>query len=211
LSEKEAALSHEAHMVREKKDLRKRLIAKREALSKELRRSLSDRASLHALSLIETLAAAAPPRPLPLTLTAFLSFGSEVDTRPLIASLLEGPRPPRLLLPSLRHSKTIVLRPYDRETPLVPGPFGILEPETAESVLASEVDLFILPGIGFDRSGGRLGYGKGYFDRLLAGKSVAGKRIGLAFSAQIADRIPTASHDHPMDYLVTEEGWLTCG
>ena len=211
MSEMDAALSHEAHMVREKKELRKRLIAKREALSKDLRKSLSVRASFHALALIETLSSGALERPLPLTLTAFLSFGSEVDTRPLIASLLEGPRHPRLLLPSLRHSKTIVLRPYDRETPLVPGPFGILEPETSESVSPSEVDIFLLPGIGFDRSGGRLGYGKGYFDRLLAGKSVAGKRIGLAFSAQIADRIPTAAHDHHMDYLVTEEGWISCG
>ena len=211
MSDSGSAHSAEAALAREKKTLRKALVARRDALAKDLWKRHSLEAARHALSLMETLRPREKETSSPLTVTAFLSFGSEIDTRPLIGSLLDGTRPLRLLLPSLRQSKTIILRPYDRETPLLPGPFGILEPETKLSVPSSEVDIFFLPGIAFDREGGRLGYGKGYFDRLLAERNARGTRVGLAFSDQLVERVPTGPHDRPMHYLVTEEGWVRCG
>lgn len=211
MSESGSAHSAEATLAREKKTLRKALVARRDEMAKDIWRQHSLEAARHALSLLGKLGAQARDSGSPLTVTAFLSFGSEIDTRPLIGSLLDGTRPLRLLLPSLRQSKTIILRPYDRETPLLPGPFGILEPETTLSVPPSEVDIFFLPGIAFDRTGGRLGYGKGYFDRLLAARNTRGTRVGLAFSEQIVERVPTGPYDRPMDYLVTEEGVTSCG
>lgn len=211
MSGTDSAHSAEATLAREKKTLRKVVIARRDALAKDLWKRHSLGAAGHALTLLETLNLRKTDSASPLTVTAFLSFGSEIDTRPLIGSLLDGTRPLRLLLPSLRQSKTIILRPYDRKTPLLPGPFGILEPETTLSVPPSEVDLFFLPGIAFDRKGGRLGYGKGYFDRLLAERHARGTRVGLAFSEQIVESVPTGPYDRPMDYLVTEEGWVSCG
>ena len=211
MSETDSAHSAEATLAREKKSLRKALLAKRDTLTKDLWKRHSEQASEHAISLMETLSARKKAASTPFTVTAFLSFGSEIDTRSLIGSILNRLSPPRLLLPSLRQSKTIVLRPFDRDTPLLPGPFGILEPETALSVPPSEVDIFFLPGVAFDRRGGRLGYGKGYFDRLLAGRNAHGTRVGLAFSEQIVEKVPTGAHDRPMDYLVTEEGWMACG
>ncbi len=211
MSETDSAHSAEAALTREKKALRKTLLAKRDTLPKDLWKRYSEQASVYALSLMETLSSRDKLSSGPLTVTAFLSFGSEIDTRPLIGSILDVKRPLRLLLPSLRQSKTIVLRPFDRETTLLPGPFGILEPETALSVSPSEVDIFFLPGVAFDRRGGRLGYGKGYFDRLLAGRNARGTRVGLAFSEQIVEKVPTGAYDRPMDYLVTEKGWVACG
>ena len=211
MSDSGSAHSAEAALAREKKTLRKALVARRDALAKDLWKQHSLKAAQNALSLLETLIPREKEASSPLTVTAFLSFGSEIDTRPLIGSLLDGTRPLRLLLPSLRQSKTIILRPYDRETPLLPGPFGILEPETTLSVPPSEVDIFFLPGIAFDRKGGRLGYGKGYFDRLLAERNPRGTRVGLAFSDQIVESVPTGPYDRPMHYLVTEEGWVSCG
>ncbi|MGC8530337.1 MAG: 5-formyltetrahydrofolate cyclo-ligase [Leptospirillia bacterium] len=211
MSDTGSAHSAEAALAREKKTLRKAIVARREALAKDLWKSHSLKAAQNALSLLETLSPQTKEASSPLTITAFLSFGSEIDTRPLIGSLLDGTRSLRLLLPSLRQSKTIILRPYDRETPLLPGPFGILEPETALAVPPCEVDVFFLPGIAFDQRGGRLGYGKGYFDRLLAERNARGIRVGLAFSNQIVEKVPTGPYDHPMHYLVTEEGWVSCG
>ena len=211
MSESGSAHSAEAALAREKKTLRKALVARRDDMAKDVWRQHSLEAARYALSLLGKLGSPERNSGAPLTVTAFLSFGSEIDTRPLIGSLLDGTRPLRLLLPSLRQSKTIILRPYDRETPLLPGPFGILEPETPFSVPPSEVDIFFLPGIAFDRKGGRLGYGKGYFDRLLAERNTRGTRVGLAFSEQIVERVPTGPYDRPMDYLVTEEGVTSCG
>ena len=211
MSDSGSAHSAEAALAREKKTLRKALVARRDDMAKDIWRQHSLEAARHALSLLGKLGSLERDSGSPLTVTAFLSFGSEIDTRPLIGSLLDGTRPLRLLLPSLRQSKTIILRPYDRETPLLPGPFGILEPETPLAVPPSEVDIFFLPGIAFDRKGGRLGYGKGYFDRLLAEKNARGTRVGLAFPEQIVERVPTGPYDRPMDYLVTEEGVTSCG
>ena len=93
---------------------------------------------------------------------------------------------------------------------LEPGAFGILEPPPALRRLPSKqvdvrsVDLVIVPGVAFDLHGGRLGYGKGFYDRLLADAPKGTKKIGLAFDSQIFEHIPMESHDIPMDIVITE-------
>jgi 5-formyltetrahydrofolate cyclo-ligase len=87
------------------------------------------------------------------------------------------------------------------------GQLGVPEPDAAlPPVLPGEIDLWLIPGVVFDRAGNRLGRGKGHYDRALAG--LTSRRVGVTFAAHIVDAVPAAAHDVPMHALLTEEGWL---
>ena len=92
---------------------------------------------------------------------------------------------------------------------LSPGYKGIPEPIPSladlQRVTPQSIDIAIIPGAVFDRSGYRLGYGGGYYDRFLVKKAPQAYRIGLAFSLQLVNRIPALSHDAPLDMLITEK------
>lgn len=82
--------------------------------------------------------------------------------------------------------------------------YHILEPKKKTAIIdPKSIDLYIVPGIAFDRNGYRLGHGKGYYDRLLAGINVP--KIGLAYSVQVVAELPRSSYDVPMTMVVTEE------
>ena len=83
---------------------------------------------------------------------------------------------------------------------LVKGSFGISEPQAAE-IDPCTVDLVIVPGVAYDRQMNRLGRGKGYYDRLLAG--ISAPCIGICFDCQLVGRVPAESHDRPMDAVIT--------
>ncbi len=92
-------------------------------------------------------------------------------------------------------------------SPLVPGPFGIREPSATLPVVSpSELDVILVPGVAFDRAGNRLGYGGGYYDRVLA--QPRGLAIGVAWSFQIVDALPVDPWDQPVDAILTESGWV---
>lgn len=88
--------------------------------------------------------------------------------------------------------------------------FELLEPaaavrsDPALRVAADAVDLYVVPGVAFDRHGGRLGYGRGYYDRLLARARPDAAIVGLAFEAQMVERVPAGPYDVPMQRVVTE-------
>lgn len=87
---------------------------------------------------------------------------------------------------------------------LVDGPFGLREPPLGVANLGlGAIEAFVVPGVAFDRSGGRLGWGRGYYDATLACAPSA-LRIGVAFECQIVDHVPSEAHDTPMHYVVTE-------
>ncbi len=95
------------------------------------------------------------------------------------------------------------------------GAFGILEPAHPQQVLPcqalADVDILCVPLLGFDRSGRRLGYGAGCYDRCLA--AIVGKRpvlIGLAYSMQEVDSVPCQSYELRLDYVVTEREVMSC-
>jgi 5-formyltetrahydrofolate cyclo-ligase len=93
---------------------------------------------------------------------------------------------------------------------LVPGKFGIPEPRPETPCVApTEPDLLVVPGVAFDRRGHRVGYGKGYYDRLLA---VTGAPVmALAYGFQLVEHIPDEPHDRCMDYILTPEELIRCG
>jgi 5-formyltetrahydrofolate cyclo-ligase len=93
------------------------------------------------------------------------------------------------------------------ELDFVQGPFGTREPaQNQPEVLLKQLDLALVPGLGFDARGRRLGRGKGFYDRILA--QVAGLKWGVAWDEQIVDEVPVESHDVILDCVVTPTRWL---
>lgn len=97
---------------------------------------------------------------------------------------------------------------------LIPGAFGILEPNPDQAEPAADIvpQAVFVPGAGFDRYGGRMGYGGGYYDRYRAAFAAQHKVIplwiGLGFSSQLISNIPMEPHDTVLDGLITEQGLI---
>ena len=93
------------------------------------------------------------------------------------------------------------------ERDLMPGLYGIPEPgKNCAPVAGNSLDLVLVPGIGFSADGGRLGRGKGYFDRLLA--AIPGVTCGVAFDCQVTSEVPVESHDVVLNCILTPTRWL---
>ncbi len=134
-------------------------------------------------------------------------FRTEWDAGPLIARSLAAGK--TVVLPRVDEGSRMLelKRVADPERDIVAGYRGLPEPDArCERVAASSIDWVLVPGIAFDRSGGRLGYGGGYYDRLLPALPARAARVAGAFSAQIVDAVPSAPHDITMDTVVTEAG-----
>ena len=83
------------------------------------------------------------------------------------------------------------------------GAYGILEPREIKIALPEDIQVAIIPGIAFDKKGYRIGYGKGYFDRLLPKMNAL--KIALAFDFQLLDELPREKHDVKMDMIITDK------
>jgi 5-formyltetrahydrofolate cyclo-ligase len=92
-----------------------------------------------------------------------------------------------------------------RGDPLHPTDYGPREPSRRVPVDPSEVDVVITPGLAFNRRGNRLGYGGGYYDRYLRRLHPTALRVGIGFSGQVLDDVPSGEEDEPVDMIVTDE------
>ncbi|MBR4853118.1 MAG: 5-formyltetrahydrofolate cyclo-ligase [Alistipes sp.] len=98
---------------------------------------------------------------------------------------------------------------YDYEpTQMAVGAFGIIEPQAGEPCEASEIDVMVVPGVAFDSNGGRLGRGKGYYDRYISRVGFRAECIGVCFDFQLFDKLPTEPHDRAMDMVVSNNSKL---
>ncbi|WP_244635880.1 5-formyltetrahydrofolate cyclo-ligase [Chthonobacter albigriseus] len=134
--------------------------------------------------------------------SAFLPIRSEVDLRPAAERLVA--RGHAVGLPIIR-KPDLVFRAFDPASPLVPLGFGTYGPGPECPEVVPEV--MLVPLSVFDRRGGRIGYGKAYYDITIAGFRAAGydpRLIGVAFSVQEADAVPMEPHDVPLHAIVTE-------
>lgn len=183
-----------------KADLRQEVLAKRDALPPEQRIEGSIAAAQAAL----TLSCFDPGRFLPGTnVSAFLPIRSEIDARPLMARL--GDLGARLCLPAMISKTQIEFRELTRETRLVEAAFKTIVPENGSTLLDPKI--LIVPLSAFDSDGGRLGYGAGYYDRViekLAAGGIDPVLIGLAFETQRVDAVPMEPHDRRLDAIVTD-------
>lgn len=84
------------------------------------------------------------------------------------------------------------------------GMLGIREPIGGQPVPINEIDLVIVPGLGFSPSGQRIGRGMGFYDRFLSQSGFIGLTCGIAFAEQVIDNLPTTDHDVPLGMLVTD-------
>jgi 5-formyltetrahydrofolate cyclo-ligase len=123
-------------------------------------------------------------------------------------SLLERWHKSKQLLLPVVIGNELVMSPYASESELLPGSFGIMEPQgELPPDEPPSLDLIIVPGVAFDRDKSRLGRGKGFYDRLLADLDVP--TIGLCFDFQLFTQIPTDAHDCRMSYVITESGVIS--
>jgi 5-formyltetrahydrofolate cyclo-ligase len=131
---------------------------------------------------------------------------AEPDLWPLVAEALGAGKSVALprYSPTERAYTACLIR--DASHDLEPGRFGILEPTAGCPVFnLKQLDLALVPGIGFSVGGCRLGRGKGYYDRLLAGLSAF--KCGVAFDCQVADEFPVEPHDVRLNCILTPERW----
>jgi 5-formyltetrahydrofolate cyclo-ligase len=147
----------------------------------------------------------------------YIGCKSEVRTLPALHRELAGRK--RLVIPYCTTDENgrrkLGLWHLEDFSELAPGTWSIPEPprsrwgEAGKEVPPSELDVIVVPGVAFDRSGGRLGNGAGYYDRLLAEVREDAVLFGVCFESQLLDRIATEAHDVPMDFVVTENNVYT--
>jgi 5-formyltetrahydrofolate cyclo-ligase len=185
-------------VTRAKRELRERMKSAREAIDPHRREVWSSAivGSVHELP--EIVAAR--------TVTGYLSFGSEIPTRELIAILdTEGKH---VGVPVVRDGEMVMVtfRPGD-ETER--SDFGMEEPSGGEEIPPQEVDALVIPGLAFDRSGYRLGYGGGFYDRYVRRTRPEALRVGIGFSDQIVEDVPHGDGDERVDCIVTQDGTIS--
>jgi 5-formyltetrahydrofolate cyclo-ligase len=147
------------------------------------------------------------------TILLYLSCRSEVRTHGLVQTALGGGK--RIVIPYCTADQAgrnkLGLWRLDSLNELVPGMWNILEPpksrrgESGKEIDPRALDLIMVPGVAFDASGGRLGNGQGYYDRLLAEVRPDCELIGVGFESQIFDEIPMGRFDVCLDGIITEQ------
>lgn len=169
------------------------------------RAGLADREMLSAAiqARVQGLASVARAR----LMASYVGVGMEVATTALVEQALA--RSVTVAVP-WRDGDEIHLAKLISLTELVPASFGLLEPPRAlaleRAVSPSAMDVMLIPGVAFDLRGGRLGHGKGFYDRLLARAGAGPLRVALAFDCQIVAEVPMLAGDERMDLVVTESG-----
>jgi len=194
-----------------KQNLRQRILSERGQLSDSLRSRLSVEIAKRIFQMPEYRTAR--------TVLGYMNFGAEFESEIWIRQALKDGK--QLLLPKVnRATKELdVYRVTELQDDLAPGPWNIREPvpdRCAKVQALNEVDFILIPGVAFKRDGARLGYGGGYYDRLLARldeKSEIAHSVALvagAYSMQLVEAIPQDATDRKVQWLVTETETINC-
>jgi 5-formyltetrahydrofolate cyclo-ligase len=141
------------------------------------------------------------------TIMLYLDIRDEVRTRWFVPTAWSKGK--QVVVPYCNPTELGLFR-LDSFDELAASRFGVLEPtaewraRTERAVEPREIDLVIAPGLAFDRQGGRLGYGKGYYDRFLEQTRTDALRLGVCFDCQLVPEVPLLPHDVRLDIIVTE-------
>jgi 5-formyltetrahydrofolate cyclo-ligase len=144
------------------------------------------------------------------TVLTYVSTKKEVDTFPLIAAALQSGK--KVAAPRCVEGSPVIEFYYiDSVDELLPGSYGLLEPLALQGKeCLQRSGLCILPGLAFDRVGGRLGYGKGYYDRFL--QNFRGVTVGVCFSTILSEKpLPMGRFDLPASIVITDREIIRCG
>ena len=174
----------------QKAALRKHLLEKRDATSAELREISSDKIckNLKQIDLFNNSE----------NIASYFPIGSEVNTNHIMLDILEQGK--NLLLPKVV-GDNLEFYTVPNLKALEKGSFDIMEPKDI-CKRAENIDCVLVPTVGISKSGSRLGYGNGYYDKFLADKSVT--KIALTYNKQIVKSIPSSEHDIKMDWIISE-------
>jgi 5-formyltetrahydrofolate cyclo-ligase len=140
----------------------------------------------------------------------YVSYDNEVYTHDMIKECMKTRK--NISVPvSDKEQRRLILSELKNWNDLEPGSYGILEPkkDKIKEIPIESIDIIIIPGVGFDELGCRIGHGAGYYDNLLK-ESTNALHIGLAFEIQIVEKIPIESHDIPVDKILTEKRMIEC-
>jgi 5-formyltetrahydrofolate cyclo-ligase len=134
----------------------------------------------------------------------YYPFRSEIDTTVIITRAITDGK--RVILPRVSGKVLELFYVEDIKKNLKPGTYGIMEPDRDSCFRAgySEPDIAVIPGVGFDRHKNRLGYGGGFYDRLIPKLSNNIQKIALCFQVQIIDCLPSFAHDIRVDKVISE-------
>ena len=186
--------------------LRQKVLATRDNLSSIERREKSIAISSRLMGVSEVTVAQ--------IVLIYMHFRSEVQTSDIIGQMFAANQIVTIPYTCSDISQLIAVKVTNLEQQVTPGYCGIPEPRPElienSSCDPATIDLVIIPGSVFDKYGGRLGYGGGYYDRLLSNEAPGAVRIGIAFELQLVDRVPVESHDQFMDFVVTEKNLYDC-
>lgn len=184
-----------------KKWLREEALQQRNGLSLTERREKSEKITAHILE--------SCPYQKAQRVFVFVSMGSEVETREILRRAWQDGK--TVAVPKTAKGRQMFFLPITDFADLQEGIFGVMEPmgdERAE-ILPQTGDLFLVPGLLFDKRGYRIGYGGGYYDRYFEKhQGLDFRKIGIAFAFQLWEApLPAEEFDVPIDELVTEKGW----
>jgi 5-formyltetrahydrofolate cyclo-ligase len=185
-----------------KRSLRQQMLARRNAFSHDEWLTSSRLAQQNLLSLEEYQGSAC--------IAIYSPARKETDTADILAAAFRAGK--RVLYPAVC-GQEMVLRQVDGLASLAEGSFGILEPcPTGVDHAAEEADLIVVPGVAFDLSGHRIGYGKGFYDRFLRHPGRKAHLVGLCHDFQLIEGcIPAERHDIRMEIIITDRRIIHCG
>ena len=127
----------------------------------------------------------------------FISLPDEPQTATFIEQLLGKNK--RIVVPRIEGEE---MNFYDISAGLEKGSFDIMEPTSNTPIEPSEIDIMIVPGVAFTRTGQRLGRGKGFYDKYLSRKGFRAYTIGVCYPCQIVENLPTEMHDKSLDSVI---------
>lgn len=179
--------------------LRKTILARRLALSASEQADAGNIIQDTFMAMPEYLAAG--------SVALYVLVNNEVSTARVIShALLAGKA---LFLPAVE-GKTLIFRRIYGHDDLVAGSFGIMQPGSGCLAAAPEdIEIIVVPGVGFDLSGQRIGYGKGYYDRVLHRLEGSGRLTAFCYDFQLVDSLQGEKHDVVMDRIITERQVIT--
>jgi len=189
-----------AHRLKQaKRAIRREVLARRDALAAGVRSERGALVAERVLGLPEVLGAR--------TVMGFWSFGSEVETAPLLLRLHEAGT--RVALPRIGDGDIVAVA-HTPGDPVTPTPFGAMEPSGRDVVDPEDLDAVLVPGVAFDRRGARVGYGGGFYDRFLARTRPGVPAIAIGFALQVVEAVPEGRTDRRVDAIVTEDEVIRC-
>lgn len=189
----------DVHLKAHKADVRRKVLGARDAMTATDRAVAANGVRSRILSLVLGIEG---------VVSGFLPIRSEIDIAPALEDLAKAGR--TVVLPAVISATEIEFRRYTRGVELVDTGFGTRGPGADAEVIDPAV--ILVPLAAFDRSGGRLGYGAGHYDRALERLDADGRvvAIGVGYASQEQTILPVGTHDRPLDYVVTESETIRC-